>query len=191
MMTVSPRVSRMPLTRSSACSDPDVIRISPAIAVDAGGALELLRQEFAQPPVAERAAVQAIGRERRAFARQHVVRGFDQSLDRNMIGIVVAADEIVFGKAVPFDGGGGRPGASSGVKSNAELSAFMRLFPSVSLPAGRVVQISKSAAIRVPQTGWRNGCTCYCPDRSFALSIALPTLTEEAPYAPLLARFAR
>ena len=73
MMTVSPRSSSMPLTRSSACSEPEVIEDFVGVAGDAGGALELLGQKFAQRPVAERAAGEAVGRERRAFAREHVV----------------------------------------------------------------------------------------------------------------------
>src|SRR6185437_6057686 len=69
-----------------------------------------LGQELAQRPVAQRAAVEAVGRERRALAAQHRGGGLDQRLDRHVVGVVVAADEIVLGEAVPLGGGRGRSG---------------------------------------------------------------------------------
>ena len=83
-------------------------------AVDTGMALELADQELAQRPVAQRSAVQPVGRERGALALQHRRRRGDQGVDRHMLGVVVAADEIVLGKAVPFDGGSGRAGRQQG-----------------------------------------------------------------------------
>ncbi|MGA9008015.1 MAG: hypothetical protein WB495_14305, partial [Xanthobacteraceae bacterium] len=56
-----------------------------------------------------------------------------------MIGVVVPAHKIIFGKAVPFD----RPGARSGVKSNAEFAEVMDVIPERLLPAERLVQIRK------------------------------------------------
>ena len=98
-------------------------------AVDAGMALELAGQELAQRPVAERAAVQAVGRERGALALQHRRRRGDQGVDRHVLGVVVAADEIVLGEAVPLDGGRAACRApASGAKSNGAVMAFPRAF---------------------------------------------------------------
>ena len=69
---------------------------------DAGGALELADQELPQRTVAERPAREAVGRKRRAFAREHRGRGRNETVDRNVVGIVVAAGEIVFGKPGPL-----------------------------------------------------------------------------------------
>ena len=80
------------------------------IARDAGGALELLREEVAQRTVAERAAGKPVGREVPAFAREHVGRRLQQLIDRNMIGVVVAAGEIVLGEARPLGGRRRQPG---------------------------------------------------------------------------------
>jgi hypothetical protein len=65
--------------------------------------LELARQKFPQPPVTERPAGKPVSCERAALAREHVVHCLDQRLERHLISIVVAADEIVFGETVPFD----------------------------------------------------------------------------------------
>ncbi len=81
---------------------------------DAGMALELARQELAQWPVAQRAAVEAVGGERHALALQYGGRSVEQRLHRDVLGVVVAADEIVLGKAVPLDGGRRRAGRQQG-----------------------------------------------------------------------------
>ena len=70
-------------------------------AVDAGVALEFCREEFAQGPIALRAAGKPVGRERLALALEHGVDRLDQAVDRNLVGIVVAADKTVFGKPRP------------------------------------------------------------------------------------------
>ena len=72
------------------------------VAANAGGAFEFAGQKFAQATIAERTAGKPVSRQRAALARQHVVRRFDQRLERHLVGIVVAADEIVFGRAGPF-----------------------------------------------------------------------------------------
>ena len=74
----------MPLTRSSACSEPEVIRISSAVQTMPAVRLSFGAKKFAQRPVALRAAFQAIGRERRAFARaaQRSSR-LDRSVERH------------------------------------------------------------------------------------------------------------
>ena len=79
-------------------SDQDLVRA----AGDAGIALELAHQEFAQRPVPERSAREPIGGERRAFAPEHRRRGRNETVDRQLRGVVVAADEIVLGKPGPF-----------------------------------------------------------------------------------------
>ena len=71
-------------------------------AVDAGVALEFPGEEFAQRPIALRAAGEAVGRERLALALQDGIDRLDQAIDRHLVGIVVAADETVFGEAGPF-----------------------------------------------------------------------------------------
>ena len=68
---------------------------------DAGIALELCGEEFAQGTIALRAAGEAVGRERLALAPEHGIDRLDQAVDRHLVGIVVAADETVFGKARP------------------------------------------------------------------------------------------
>ncbi len=73
---------------------------------DAGVALEFRREEFAQGTISLRAAGEAVGRERLALAPQHGTDSLDQAVDRNLVGIVVAADETVFGKAGPPRGRG-------------------------------------------------------------------------------------
>ena len=81
-------------------------------------ALELLGQELAQRTVAERPAFEPVGRERRALALEHGGGGRDQAIDRKVLGIVVAADEVVSGKARPLAAGAGRPAVNRGAKSN-------------------------------------------------------------------------
>ncbi len=73
-------------------------------AVDAGIALELMDQEFAQGPIPLRAVGEVIGRERLALAPQHRVDRLDQPVDRNPVRIVVAADKAVLGKPGPLGG---------------------------------------------------------------------------------------
>ena len=63
--------------------------------------LSFAGEEFAQRPVALRAAGEPVGRERLALALEHGIDRVDQAVDRNLVGIVVAADEAVFGKARP------------------------------------------------------------------------------------------
>jgi hypothetical protein len=72
---------------------------------NAGGALELVGQEFPQRTVAERPAVEAVGRERRAFPPQHSGGSRNETIDRNLVGIIVATDKVVFGKTYPLDCG--------------------------------------------------------------------------------------
>ena len=72
--------------------------------VDAGVPLEFLGQELAQWAIALRAAVQSVGRKRCALALQHCGCRVDQRVDRHVLGVVVAADEIIFRKSVPLDG---------------------------------------------------------------------------------------
>src|SRR5262249_42875177 len=72
---------------------------------DAGGALELIGQKFPQRAVAERAALEAVGRKRRALALEHAGCRGNEPVDWNLIGIVVAADEVVFGAPRPLGRG--------------------------------------------------------------------------------------
>ena len=118
-MTVSPRSSSAPLTRSSACSEPDSSKISSAVQSIAGIALELLDEELAQRPVALRAGVQAVVRQPAALARQHRLRGLLQVVDGQAIRIVIAEGEVVFRRPVHLTAGAGEPAATSGAKSNA------------------------------------------------------------------------
>src|SRR5262249_23171703 len=69
---------------------------------DAGGTLELAGQEFPQRTVAERPGGGAGGRELRASALEQGGIGRNETIDRHLIGIVVAADEVVFGKSRPL-----------------------------------------------------------------------------------------
>src|SRR5713101_1534850 len=64
--------------------------------------LELLHQECAQGMVAERPAFEPIGRERRALALENGRGGRGEPIHWNLVGIVMPAAEIVFGKAGPF-----------------------------------------------------------------------------------------
>jgi hypothetical protein len=69
-----------------ACNDPEVIRIS----------------SWPQRPVAERPARQPVGGERATLAPEHRRGRRNETIERQLLGIVVAADEIVFGKSGPF-----------------------------------------------------------------------------------------
>ncbi len=70
-------------------------------AVDAGIALELRRQKFAKRTVALRTAGKPIGGERLALAPENRICGVDQAVDRDLLGVVVAADKTVFRKSRP------------------------------------------------------------------------------------------
>ncbi len=76
----------------------------------AGIALELLAEKIAQRPVALRPAVEAIGRQRAALARQHRLRGRHQPVERHRVGVVIAAGEIEFGQTGPARGRRRQPG---------------------------------------------------------------------------------
>src|SRR5205823_9189111 len=68
---------------------------------NAGITLELCGKEFAQGTIALRAAGKAVGRKRLALAPEHGTDRVDEAVDRDLIGIVVAADETVSGKTRP------------------------------------------------------------------------------------------
>src|ERR1019366_6768434 len=77
-------------------------------AIDAGIALEFCRQKLAQRTVTLRAAGEAVGRERSALAPENGGYGVDQTVDRNLVVVVVAADEAVFCKSRPLRCGRGQ-----------------------------------------------------------------------------------
>ena len=85
-------------------------------ALDAGMVLELGREEFTQRFVAQRAAVQAVGRKRGALALQDRRRRGDQRVHGHVAGVVVAADEVVLRESVPLGGGCGCAGRQQGRK---------------------------------------------------------------------------
>ena len=70
-------------------------------AVDAGIALELCRQKFAKRTVALRTAGKPIGGQRLALASENRVCSVDQAFDRDLLGVVVAADKTVFREPRP------------------------------------------------------------------------------------------
>ena len=76
----------------------------------AGVALELHGQELTQRTVALRAAGKPVARERPALARQNRIGCGDQPVERNLVGIVVAAGEIELWRASPFDARCRQPG---------------------------------------------------------------------------------
>ena len=84
---------------------------------DAGVALQLCGEKFAQPQVALRPIGEAIGRERRALAPEDRVDRFDQAVDRDLIRIVVAADEAEFRKSGPFRRGRRQPRRQAAVRN--------------------------------------------------------------------------
>ena len=88
---------------------------------DAGVALEFGGKEFAQGTIALRAAGKAIGRQRPALALEHGVDRLDQAVDRNLVGIVVAADETVFGKPGPPRGRRRQSGGQQGLRNRRGL----------------------------------------------------------------------
>jgi membrane protein DedA with SNARE-associated domain len=77
---------------------------------DVGVALELADQELAQRPVALRTAGETIGRKRAALAPQHGACRVDQPVDRHLVGIIVAAGEIVLRRSGPAHRGRRRSG---------------------------------------------------------------------------------
>ena len=66
-----------------------------------GVPLELCRQKFAKRTVALRTAGKPIGGEGLAFAPENRVCSVDQAFDRDLLGVVVAADKTVFRKPRP------------------------------------------------------------------------------------------
>ena len=64
------------------------------------------------------AARKPISGKRLPLAAENRVDRLDQALDRNLVRIVVAADEAVLGKPGPLGRGCGQPGGSSRAKSN-------------------------------------------------------------------------
>src|SRR5947199_7505950 len=85
-----------PLQRAR--GDEDLVRR----AGDPGGPLELVGQKFPQRAVTERAAFEPVAGERSAFTLEHGGRRGNEPIDRHLIGIVVATDEVVFGASRPF-----------------------------------------------------------------------------------------
>ena len=70
-------------------------------AVDAGIALEFCREKFAKRTVTLRPAGKPIGGERLALAAENRGCSVDQAVDRDLLGVVVAADKTVFRKPRP------------------------------------------------------------------------------------------
>ena len=64
-------------------------------------ASELGGEEFAQRPVALRSAGEPVAGQRCPLAPQHGLCRCDQAIDRDLVGVVVAADEVVFRKPLP------------------------------------------------------------------------------------------
>ena len=104
------------------------IRMSSAVHVDAGVALELADEELAQRPVALRSVRQIVGREIAPLALERRRRRRDQLVDRHFVRVVVAAGEIVLrqirSSAPPA---GGEPAGSSGAKSKACVMTVLPL----------------------------------------------------------------
>ena len=88
------------------------------IAGNAGGALELAGEKFAKRTIAERTAGESVGRQTAPLARQHVIGRFDQRLERQLIRVIVAADELYVAKPFHLAVGCGKLGASSDAKSS-------------------------------------------------------------------------
>ena len=79
--------------------EPVVISTSSRPMLHAAMTVQLVGDELAQTDEALRSLSQVVHRQLRAFAPQHRCGGLDQALDRDARRIVVAADEIVFGKS--------------------------------------------------------------------------------------------
>ena len=65
-------------------------------AVDPGVTLELCGEELAQGAIALRPVGEIVRREVLALALQHGIDRIDKSVDRNLVGVIVAANEAVF-----------------------------------------------------------------------------------------------
>ena len=70
--------------------------------VHAAVLLRLVGDELPQPGIALRPEAQIVDRQLRPLAPQHRCGGLDQPLDRDLLGVVVAANEIVFREWRPF-----------------------------------------------------------------------------------------
>ncbi len=71
-------------------------------AVDAGVSFELGGEKVAQRTVALRTAGETIGGQRLALALENGVHRVDQAFNRDLVGVVVAADEAVSRQPRPF-----------------------------------------------------------------------------------------
>ena len=76
--------------------------------IDAGVALQFPGQEFAQGAITLRTAGKPVGGERPALALEHGIDRLGQPLDRDRVGIVVAADKAVLCQAGPLRGRSGQ-----------------------------------------------------------------------------------
>ncbi len=91
------------------------------VQVDAGVGFQLPDQEFAQAPMALRAVdAEAVGGERPAFAAQRRIRRGDHTVDRELVLIAVAADEVVFRHAGEF----GRRRRQAGAQQRREIEGI-------------------------------------------------------------------
>jgi hypothetical protein len=103
----------------------------------AGVALELSDQEIAQRPIALRPACEAVGGQRPALALEHRMGGGDQAVERQFVGIVVAAGEIVPGQAVHFAAPAGIPaGPAREVERGSHADVFLILILRLALVGG-------------------------------------------------------
>jgi hypothetical protein len=66
-----------------------------------------------------RTAGKPIGGKRLALAPENRICGVDQAVDRDLLGVVVAAEKLYFASPVHLAAGAGNPAGSSGAKSNA------------------------------------------------------------------------
>jgi hypothetical protein len=102
MRIVSPGAASTWLIRSRPWFEPEVIKISSVLQMMLS--MELLAEELAQSDIAERAAVEAVGGERRPLTLQHGRGCDDQPVNGRSRRIVVAADEVERREAGVFDG---------------------------------------------------------------------------------------
>ena len=134
MMTVSPRASSTPLTRSSACSEPETIRMSSAVQAMPASRLSLRDEEFAQRPVALRTAGEAVGRKRRgprAAAPQSPPRSGRRPAAAS--GSLLPPVKLYFGRPVHFAAGGGSPARQQ--RREVERCGHERHLPYTLMPA--------------------------------------------------------
>src|SRR3954453_13571744 len=80
---------------------------------------------------------QPVSGERAAFALQSQVGRLDQMIERHLLGVVIAADKTVFGKARPARRGGRQPCGKQGGKIEAGRHWSVPLSILVRLPALR------------------------------------------------------